>query len=257
LDNSVNYHYSLSNLFNNGPFYHIGAKVNYAFSDKFGIMVGLVNNWDALTDWKKQKSTIAQVFVSPVEGWNIYVNYIGGYNDDGFKVAAVPGATVGNTAYPIYITGYTRNLFDLTTGYQVTDKLYFGLNAAYGWYSFNSLGSAVSDSTYLATSFNGNTPTSMSMVSWWGIAGYANYQFTDWLGLGIRYEHFDDKYGVRYILAVNNSFTITAPITLADGHLILKPEFRMDISSKAFYEDKNGNAINNQQTLGMAFIYKY
>ena len=40
IDAPVNYHYSLSNLFNNGPFYHVGGKINYAFSDKFGVMVG-------------------------------------------------------------------------------------------------------------------------------------------------------------------------------------------------------------------------
>ncbi|MFQ3577368.1 MAG: outer membrane beta-barrel protein, partial [Cytophagales bacterium] len=31
IDAPVNYNYSLSNLFGNGPFYHIGAKANYAF----------------------------------------------------------------------------------------------------------------------------------------------------------------------------------------------------------------------------------
>ena len=77
IDAPVNYHYSLSNLFNNGPFYHVGAKANYAFSDKVGLMVGVVNNWDAMTDWKTQKSVIAQLFIKPVDGWNIYFNYIG------------------------------------------------------------------------------------------------------------------------------------------------------------------------------------
>ena len=35
IDAPVNYHYSLSNLFNNGPFYHVGVKAAYAVSDKF------------------------------------------------------------------------------------------------------------------------------------------------------------------------------------------------------------------------------
>jgi len=145
IDAPVNYHYSLSNLFNNGPFYHVGAKTNYAFSDKFGVMLGLVNNWDALTDWKTQKSVIGQVFVSPLEGMNIYVNYIGGYHDDGYKVnTSLPGATVttGNsgTSTPTVKTtsgGYTRQMFDLTAGYQITDKFYVGINAALGWYTWS------------------------------------------------------------------------------------------------------------------------
>ena len=88
----------------------------------------------------------------------------------------------------------------------------------------------------------------------------------DWLGIGARYEHFDDRHGVRYICAVNNSVTITAPITLATGHLILKPEFRFDSSPTAYggvyyYEGKTVNGTptsrKTQTTLGLAVIYKY
>ncbi|MBY0424195.1 MAG: porin [Cytophagales bacterium] len=278
IDAPVNYHYSLSNLFNNGPFYHVGAKANYMISDKLGLMVGIVNNWDALTDWKKQKSTIAQVFISPVAGWNIYLNYIGGYGDDGFKVIPASGsfAGPGQSAYPLTqttVTGglytpfksYVRNLFDLTTGYQVTDKLYFGINAAYGFY-------ALTDSTDIANmrSVRGDAtrPGSDNNPGWWGAAFYANYKITDWLGIGARYEHFDDSNGLRYINAVNNSLTITAPVTLGDGRLTIKPEFRFDGSNVPLYErtdplhkDENGGSATyaswTQQTLGVAFIYKY
>jgi hypothetical protein len=265
IDAPVNYHYSLSNLFNNGPFYHIGAKANYAISDKVGLMVGLVNNWDALTDWKKQKSVISQLFINPVKGWNMYVNYIGGYNDDGFKVfkGIVPNANLANASLG---GAYNRHLFDLTTGYQITGKFYVGLNAAYGFYS------SANDSTTLAgfkAITKSVTGTEKKMVAWGGVALYANYAINDWLGIGARYEHFQDKYGVRYIGATNNSITITAPITLASGHLILKPEFRMDTSPSVwgqnasgqnnyYYEKGNqGASTKTQTTLGMAVIYKY
>jgi hypothetical protein len=262
IDAPVNYHYSLSNLFNNGPFYHIGAKANYAFSDKVGLMVGLVNNWDALTDWKKQKSVISQLFINPVKGWNMYVNYIGGYNDDGFKTF---NPISSNTAYPNFGTAYNRHLFDLTTGYQITGKFYVGLNAAYGFYS------SANDTTTLAgfkAITKSRTGTAKTMLAWGGVALYANYAINDWLGIGARYEHFQDKYGVRYIGATNNSLTITAPITLASGHLILKPEFRMDTSPSVtgtdakgnptyYYEKHDGTSTKTQTTLGMAVIYKY
>jgi len=273
IDAPVNYNYSLSNLFNNGPFYHIGAKANYAFSDKIGLMVGLVNNWDALTDWKKQKSVIAQLFINPIHKWNIYLNYIGGHNDDGFKSqygTVIAGAPVGptsgqdlvnNVAYSNIFgtTNYNRNLFDLTTGWQVTSKLYFGLNAAYGFYTINT-GNNDTLSTYINKTFGSHSP------KWGGVALYSNYQITDWLGIGARYEHFDDRHQVRYIGAVNNSITITAPITLATGHLILKPEFRFDSSPTAnsnggvtyyYYEGPNGQTRKTQTTLGLAVIFKY
>jgi Putative beta-barrel porin-2, OmpL-like. bbp2 len=265
IDAPVNYHYSLSNLFNNGPFYHIGAKANYAVSDKIGLMVGLVNNWDALTDWKKQKSVISQLFISPLSGWNMYVNYIGGYNDDGFKVFN-PIVPTGNNFNGSLGGAYNRHLWDLTTGYQITGKFYVGLNAAYGFYSH------ANDTTTLAVFkavTKSVTGTEKTTLAWGGVALYANYAINDWLGIGARYEHFQDKYGVRYIGATNNSLTITAPITLASGHLILKPEFRMDTSPSVWGQDANKNNIyyyekgsdgastKTQTTLGMAVIYKY
>lgn len=258
IDAPLNYNYSLSNLFNNGPFYHVGAKLNYAFSDKFGLMLGVVNNWDNLYDWKKQKSIVAQLFISPIKGWNVYANYIGGYGDDQYKIPGVAVAdqsanplnnAATNPVSAIFANGYVRNLLDLTTGYQITSKFYFGANAALGWY--NGLTGA--------TDLAGN---STNYQTWYGAAVYTNYQFTSYLGLGLRYEHFADKYALRYIgfgkAVINNSFTATMPITLADGHVILKPEFRVDASpGNMLYQDNVGSGREHQATIGMAFIYKY
>jgi hypothetical protein len=249
IDAPINYHYSLSNLFNNGPFYHIGAKANYAFADNFSVMLGIVNNWDALTDWKTQKSVVAQLYFKPVDGWNVYVNYIGGHNDDGFKSGA-PGSTVGNAAYPGYPTSrYNRQLFDLTTGYQITEKFYVGLNAAYGWYKFSPADDI--EKAIIEGAYQKLKPT------WGGVAVYANYAISDVFGIGARYEHFSDQYGVRYLSATNNSLTVTLPITLAEGKVIIKPEFRADGSPTDIYEDKDGAATNKQSTLGIAFIGKF
>jgi hypothetical protein len=93
--------------------------------------------------------------------------------------------------------------------------------------------------------------------SWGGVAVYTNYAISDVLGIGVRYETFNDDKYVRYIGTKNTSLTVTAPITVADGRIIFKPELRIDTASKAYYEDKDGNAVKGQQTLGMAFIYKY
>ncbi|MDX2188942.1 MAG: outer membrane beta-barrel protein [Bacteroidota bacterium] len=270
IDAPVNYHYSLSNLFNNGPFYHVGGKLNYAFSDKLGVMLGVVNNWDALTDWKKQKSVIGQFYVSPISGWNVYVNFIGGHNDDGYKI-------VGNQVEPGFATpNYNRMLFDLTTGYQVTSKFYIGLNAAYGMYSFDKKQALASSKLDPTT----GKMDSSSTIGWYGVALYPNYQITDMIGVGVRYEFFNDQNAVRYFGGINNSVTVTVPITLADGHLIIKPEFRMDIGERyvygtgkkvAYYEDKDGKigaldavtgdvspgGTTTQTTFGVAFIYKY
>ena len=247
IDAPVNYNYSLSNLFNNGPFYHIGAKVNYVVSDKVSLMAGLVNNWDNLFDNNKQKSVIGQLYLKPRDGFNIYVNYIGGYGDDTYLTTLA-----GLTSSP-YLDKYTRQLVDLTTGYQITSKFYVGLNAAYGMYNFVATGT---DLDNIKATYGSNKPT------WGGVAFYTNYAITDIVGVGVRAETFVDKNCVRYIGTTNNSLTVTTPITLADGHLIVKPEFRFDTAKDSkdgfkYYEDKNGNGTSSQQTLGVAFIYKY
>ena len=114
-----NFNYSTSYLFTNGPFQNAGVKLDYAVNDRFGVMVGVFNPWNVYTaDPEIGPSSVgAQVYVSPVDGWDAYVNFIAG--------------------------GESGTEIDLTTTYQVSDKFLVGLNAAS--YSSTSLGA---DSVY-------------------------------------------------------------------------------------------------------------
>ncbi len=242
IDAPLNYNYSLSNLFNNGPFYHVGLKANLAISDKFGLMAGVVNGVDNMYDNNKAKAVIAQAFISPAEGWNVYLNWIG--SDE--------SSTRQDS------TGYF-SLFDLTTTYQVTEKFFVGLNAAYG--------SQKGD-------YQGLTPYYSKALNWGGVALYSNVKFSDMAGLGIRAEVFDNTSGVRFLrntLADTGtdvfSFTITPNFTLADGMIMLKPELRIDSFKKIAgagnegsqqFEDSKGNFTKNSQTtIGMAAVFKF
>lgn len=228
IDAPVNYNYSLSNLFNNGPFYHIGAKANYAFSDKAALMLGLVNNVDNLNDNNSSKGLIGQLFLSPASGWNVYVNGITSdeSNDN---------------------DGSSYNLFDLTTSYQITPKYLLGLNAAYGSQTGDYQG-------------GGNIGKSKE---WGGVALYSNYAFTDKFSLGGRYEVFDNTSGARGLRNADgggtdvSSFTLTATFTAAEGHLLIKPELRTDAYKTAQFTDGDGKAQKSQTTLGAVFIYKF
>ena len=244
IDAPLNYNYSLSNLFNNGPFYHVGLKTTFAFNSKTSLMLGVVNNWDNLTDNNNQKSFIGQLGLKPLNNCAVYLNWIGGYGDDPYLTSLVQ-----NGVLPAVFGHYHRNLFDLTTTYQVTPKFFLGLNAAYGRYDFRM--ESAGEETALREKFQSTRP------GWGGVALYSNYAFTDVVGVGVRYEYFDDQNQVRYLQAVNNSLTITAPITLAASKLQVKPELRIDVSSDDYYEDSNGLGTRQQTTLGVAFIYKY
>jgi hypothetical protein len=273
IDAPVNYNYSLSNLFNNGPFYHIGVKANYAFTDRFALMAGVVNNVDALYDNNKKKGVIGQLYVKPAEGWNVYINYIGSNEAN----PQIKPSTGKDTAKGFY------QLIDLTTGYQITKKFYIGINAAYGSQKGNYQGSKAN----VGASGKDTTRT------WGGAALYSNFQFNQYFGLGARAEYFDNNSGVRSLVANQytaatagassglsgarsgtdvTSLTLTAKITLDDGHLELKPEIRYDQYKKQTYtdtglgdagnyqqfQDSKGNwTKNTQTTIGLALIYKY
>ncbi len=99
-----NFNYSTSHLFSWGPFQNAGVKLNLALSDKFGLMVGIFNDWNTYTDFTKSKDFGAQLSYNIADGSDIYLNFIAG-SDSGVE-------------------------FDLTAGFQISDLFYLGLNAA-------------------------------------------------------------------------------------------------------------------------------
>ncbi len=102
-----NFHYSTSYLFTNGPFQNAGIEVNYAISDKVGLMVGAFNDaWNSYTAdaFKGLNAVGAQLSLTPTENVSAYINFMDG--------------SVSGT------------ILDLTATFQLTDKFLLGLNAA-------------------------------------------------------------------------------------------------------------------------------
>lgn len=233
IDAPLNFNYSLSHLFGNGPFYHTGAKLNFNLNEKVGVMVGVVNGWDALVDYNDKKSLTAQVALNPFEGLDMYLNWIGGDEYGG-------GSAFGDTK------GSFASLFDLALSYNATEAFLIGLNAAYG--SFKSgEGEPVMGDVYSHD------------ADWWGAALYLHYNATERFGVGLRGEHFSDPEGVRYNGPLEvTALTLTGNIKLADGNFLIKPELRADFSKDNFFEDSEGNFVKDSQiTMGLAFIYAF
>jgi hypothetical protein len=221
IDAPINYNYSLSNLFTNGPYYHTGLKATVVTSAKSSLTFGLLNGIDSKDDNNSKLGTMAQFYISPAEGWNLYVNWVG--SDEGVDAKSY------------------YSLFDLTTSYQINDKFLLGVNAAYG---------------------------SQDKLNWGGAAIYAQTSLSDKFGLGVRYEYFDNKSGIRALKNREengtsvNSFTITGNLNISDN-LLFKPEFRLDSYAKskvnfAQFEDKDGKYTkDSQSTFGGALIFKF
>jgi hypothetical protein len=242
IDAPANFNYSLSNQFANGPFYHTGLKATYAFSSRASLMVGVVNNVDGIEDNNRKKGIISQLYFAPVENWNVYLNFI-------TSNEANENTETGKTPEAAY------TMFDIATSYQISEKFLLGLNASYGMQKGEFQGSEGPAST----------------ESWGGVALYANTAISDNFGIGARYEYFNNDNAVRGIVTATgagtsvNSITLTGNITLADGHILLKPEFRLDAypkvagaSSAQQFMDSNGAwTKNSQTTFGLAMIYKF
>jgi len=184
-----NFNYSTSYLFTNGPFQNSGIKADFAISDRFAFMVGLFNDWNVYQDFNGVSDIGAQVYFMPVDGWDIYLNFVGG-NPSG-------------------------SIIDLTTGFQITDGFYIGLNAA----------------DYSANGEDAGGYT--------GVALYPQLALSDAVELGIRYEYFNFKETEGFDGASVNAVTLTG--NLKAGPLTLIPEFRLDGGSdEFFFSDSEG-----------------
>jgi hypothetical protein len=248
IDAPLNFHYSINNTFNAGiPFYHLGLKANYAFSDKVSLMGGIVNGTDNINDNNRGKSFIGQLIVSPAKGLTVYLNTIQGNEAN--------SRTLGNNAGSD-TTSYF-GVLDLVATYQATDRLLLAV-----WAMQGSVSGEFQGGTYFAETKN-----------WSGVNLYVSYKFTDIFSLGTRIEYFDNMSGARALLTNGkgtdvSTYTLTGNFSLADGKLTLKPEFRLDNFRKMKgplggtepqqFQDSNGNFTKNtQSTLGMAVIYKF
>lgn len=202
-----NFNYSTSYLFTNGPFQNAGIKAEYAFTDRFSLMVGLFNDWNVYTDFNGVSDFGAQLYVAPVDGWDVYVNFITG-DPSGTEI-------------------------DLTTGYQITDDFYLGLNAA----------------DYSADEGDGGFT---------GGALYAQYAITDAFALGLRGEVFNDKDGSILGSAEESSVTaLTISANLKSGPLTFIPEIRFDNGNEEIFFDSDLMATKAASQLTFAVVYAF
>lgn len=257
IDAPLNFHYSINHTFNSGiPFYHTGLKANYKFNDKWSLMAGVVNGFDHLDDNNRAKGIISQLSFTPKEGVSIYFNYITSNEADADALGKTPKANF--------------SVYDLNGAWQATEKFMLGFWGMVG----HQNGPVGAPGVFIPVD------GIQDKKQFWGGANiYAAWKFNDVFTLGLRSEYFDNKQGVRGLrnidaVAANKqigadvyTFTLTGNVTLANGHILLKPEARFDQWSKVKgvgnensqqFMDKDGKySKSNQTTIGLAMIYKW
>lgn len=216
----LNLNFSRSILFGYAiPFTHTGLRASYALNDTTTFRVGVNNGWDRLSDDNSQKTVELGASFNPIEPLSIALAGYGG-NEAGTNKDG------------------TRYLGDLVAVYNANEQLSFVVNYDYGTQK-DALG---------------NNGTAV----WQGVAGYANYKFTDQWRLALRGEYFDDQDGFR--TGVDQKWK-EATLTLAYTpikHVELRGEVRGDWSNENSFSDTgNGSPDDSQYSVGLEAIYSF
>ncbi len=193
-----NFNYSTSYMFSYGPFSHTGLKVDADLGGGFSLMAGVFNPTDATE-------------------YNPTNDYAGGlqlgYSND--AASAYVNAIFSEDFYQ----------FDLTTGGNVTDAVYLGLN------------------------------TTIAKDAFFGVAGYLQYAASDAFSIGTRVEYFEDK-GVGAIGTDQNVIDVTLTLQYKVGDLIIMPEVRLDkVSDTVFINDME--AQDQLSSFLLAMVYGF
>lgn len=171
---TANFNYSTSYMFSYGPFSHSGLKMDVDLGGGFSAMLGVFNPTDA-TDYNPTAEYVGGAQLG-------YTNDMGG-------------------AWLNFILSDGFYQVDLTTGWQVTEQAYLGLNATTAQDNFS------------------------------GAAIYAQYATSDALSVGVRAEYFADS-GVGVLTTDESVIDLTASLNYKIGNLTIIPEFRIDLYSE-------------------------
>jgi len=195
-----NFNYSTSYLFSNGPFSHVGLKADFALSEDFSLMLAVMNVTDVNSNITGEYSLGAQLGYS-----GQFLNF---YYD--------------NTA----LLGFE---VDYTGGFDLTEDLFLGINAAYA----DNDGAGFS-----------------------GAALYPQLATSDSFTLGLRGEYFTTFDGVDgtddpsvFAATLTGSYTVE--------NLTIKPELRLDNGSEEFYFDNDLEATKSLSSFLIAAIYSF
>jgi len=204
-----NFNYSTSHLFSNGPFSHLGVKADFQLSEDFSLMLAITNPWDT----NNTSATGEYAFGAQLGYSGQFLNL---YYDSGNN---------GGLGFEI----------DYTGGFDLSDKFYLGINAAY-------------QTNEIADDINGG---------FYGAALYPQYTVSDAFAIGLRGEYF-----ARHIEDVDDlpsvfATTLTGSYTV--DNLIIKPEIRLDAWSNndGVFIDNDSEAAESLAVFTLGAIYKF
>src|SRR5262249_14130348 len=132
-----------------------------------------------------------------------------------------------------YAVGSSLSHFDLVSNIVISDKFNIGLNGT----------------------VQTRKPAGGSSASWWGAAGYFNWDPTSKVGFTLRTEYFDDT---KNVLGLNSSvFAPTLSANFKVDKLTIIPELRLDNGSQNIFEKNDGTGTKSTGTFLLAAVYTF
>ena len=240
-----NFNYSTSYMFSYGPFSHTGLKADYQFSSNFSGMISIMNPTDVTSYNPYGTYTFGAQLGYTKNAGSTYLNVLIGDQDGKLKR---DGNTIGDTS-----AGTTFQI-DLTTGYDISSKLYLGFNTTYNSTEVGEI--------YTAAGIE--DINNADNAGFWGAALYSQYKFSDKVSLGLRTEYFNEFEGGLGAIGLYDTngdadvwdITLTSDISL--GPLKVKPEIRYDFASEdVFAKDEDGSLQSSLGSALVAVVYQF
>jgi hypothetical protein len=237
--------YSRSYWFNFLPFYHMGVRMNYQFSDQFGINYWVTNGTQQTEAFNGFKDQLGGVVLQPRKNISWTVNYYFGqeHPDTIFFLyipAPIPNPPTqqGVPFLPIENAPTGRlHIFDTYVTWHATPALTFGLEADY----------------VIQRLYKISPPQHVD-----GGAAYAEYQFTNKLALAGRAEYLSDRGALFSGLdQALKETTLTTTYRFAD-RFMARAEWRYDFSNQPFFYTSALGVLRKSQftaTLGLTWWY--
>ena len=219
LDAPDMYQYSHALVFDNGlPTNLTGLMASTSLSEMIDISVYVVNGWDNNPDGNKNKTIGGRIGITPMKDINVGFSAISGDDSD--------------------VAGENLTVFDVDGTITVIPNLTVGLELNWG------------------TEDKGSTTGTDG--DWFGFLVMGHYDYSDWGGITLRYDYFNDEDGARLGTANNTqqAFTIAPTFVIADGFGALF-EYRHDFSDQSVFTKANGTMAKNNDTFAFEMTYAF
>ncbi len=202
------------------PGTHTGGLLTYGVAEWLTVLFGIVNGWDNADDNNGGARTYTgQLAFVPLKDMTASFNWIAGPEQNGNK-------------------NRIRYVLDGVLGYTGVAGLTLGVDAAYGHEEREAFLEALG--TRVDTD-----------AAWWGVAGYAAYDWTDRLRTALRQEYFQDTDGARTgfgkMLRLSST-TATAQYKIWKG-LVGRLEYRHDHADEKAFKVRVPGVVPTSRTL--------